>query len=156
MNPADNLRIRCNCSTRPPFPLVESLGVPWVRSFSRKSRAFSGKSRAFLEKALLFLSWSSFSRLKKKSGIFRKSPTFSKDARVRSFSPPEQPRLKIHTGLSGTVQSYWVEKALLFPNWSSFSRQMPSRYVSKFRGFLAVCLYPFALKQTRLFISLIV
>jgi hypothetical protein len=37
-----------------------------VRSFSRKSRAFSGKSRACLEKALLFLSWSSFSHLKKK------------------------------------------------------------------------------------------
>jgi hypothetical protein len=54
----------------------------WVRSFSRKSRAFSGKSRAFLEKALLFPSWSSFSRLKKKPGIFRKCPAFSKDARL--------------------------------------------------------------------------
>jgi hypothetical protein len=53
-----------------------------VRSFSRKSRAFSGKSRAYLEKALLFLSWSSFSRLKKKPGIFQTSPTSSKVARL--------------------------------------------------------------------------
>jgi hypothetical protein len=44
----------------------ESRVIFRVRSFSRKSRALSGKSRAFLEKALLFLSWSSFSRLKKK------------------------------------------------------------------------------------------
>ncbi len=40
---------------------------------------------------------------------------------VRSFSRPEKLWLKIHTGSSGTVYSYWVEKALLFPNWSSFS-----------------------------------
>jgi hypothetical protein len=33
-----------------------------------------------LEKALLFLGWSSFSRLKKKPGIFQTSPTFSKVA----------------------------------------------------------------------------
>jgi hypothetical protein len=78
------------------------------------------------------------------------------NARVRSFSRPEKLWLKIHTGSSGTVYSYWVEKALLFPNWSSFSRQTPSPYVSKFRGFLAVCLYPFALKQTWHFFSLIV
>jgi hypothetical protein len=53
-----------------------------VRSFSQKSRVFSGKSRACLEKALLFLGWSSFSRLKKKPGIFQTSPTFSKVARL--------------------------------------------------------------------------
>jgi hypothetical protein len=35
-----------------------------------------------LEKALLFPSWSSFSRLKKKPGIFRKCPAFSKVARL--------------------------------------------------------------------------
>jgi hypothetical protein len=28
-----------------------------------------------------------------------------------------------------------VEKALLFPNWSSFSRHMPSPYVSNSGGF---------------------
>ncbi len=28
-----------------------------------------------------------------------------------------------------------MEKALLFPNWSSFSRQTPSPYVLNFRGF---------------------
>jgi hypothetical protein len=55
--------------------------------------------------------------------------------RVRSFSRPEKLWLKIHTGSSGTVYSYWVEKALLFPNWSSFSRQTPSPYVSNFRRF---------------------
>jgi hypothetical protein len=49
---------------------------------------------------------------------------------VRSFSLPEKLPLKIHTGSSGTVYSYWVEKALPFSNWSSFSRQMPSPYVS--------------------------
>jgi hypothetical protein len=54
---------------------------------------------------------------------------------VRSFSRPEKLWLKIHTGSSGTVYSYWVEKARLFPNWSSFSRQMPSPYVFNFRGF---------------------
>jgi hypothetical protein len=54
---------------------------------------------------------------------------------VRSFSRPEKLPLKIHTGSSGTVYSYWVEKALLFPNWSSFSRQTPSPYVLNFRGF---------------------
>jgi len=54
---------------------------------------------------------------------------------VRSFSRPEKLWLKIHTGSSGTVYSYWVEKARLFPNWSSFSRQMPSPYVSNFRRF---------------------
>ncbi len=54
---------------------------------------------------------------------------------VRSFSRPEKLPLKIHTGSSGTVYSYWVEKALLFPNWSSFSRQMPSPYVSNSCGF---------------------
>ncbi len=53
----------------------------------------------------------------------------------RSFSRPEKLWLKIYTGSSGTVYSYWVEKALLFPNWSSFSRQMPSPYVSNFCGF---------------------
>jgi hypothetical protein len=55
--------------------------------------------------------------------------------RVRSFSRPEKLRLKIHTGSSGTFYSYWVEKALLFANWSSFSRQMPSPYVSNSCGF---------------------
>ncbi len=75
---------------------------PRVRSFSRKSRAFSGKSRAFLEKALLFLSWSSFSRLKKKSGIFRKSPTFSKDARLFN-----------HTSM------FWKSRAC-FISWNDF------------------------------------
>ena len=54
---------------------------------------------------------------------------------VRSFSRPEKLWLKIQTGLSGTVYLYWVEKALLFPNWSSFSRQMPSPYVSNSCGF---------------------
>ncbi len=49
-----------------------------------------------------------------------------------SFSRPEKLPLKIHTGSSGTIYSYWVEKALLFPNWSSFSRQLPSAYVSNF------------------------
>jgi hypothetical protein len=47
--------------------------------------------------------------------------------------------LKIHTGSSRAIYSYWVEKALLFPNWSSFSRQLPSPYVSNFRRF---SLYP--------------
>ncbi len=55
--------------------------------------------------------------------------------RVRSFSRPEKLPLKIHTGSSGTIYSYWVEKALLFPNWSSFSRHMPSPYVSNSCGF---------------------
>ncbi len=36
--------------------------------------------------------------------------------RVRSFSRPEKLPLKIHTSSSGTVYSYWVEKALLFSN----------------------------------------
>ncbi len=54
---------------------------------------------------------------------------------VRSFSRPEKLWLKIHTGSSRTVYSYWVEKARLFPNWSSFSRQMPSPYVSNSCGF---------------------
>jgi hypothetical protein len=53
--------------------------------------------------------------------------------RVRSFSRPEKLPLKIHTDSSGTFYSYWVEKALLFPIWSSFSRHMLSRYM-----FLAV------------------
>jgi hypothetical protein len=35
-----------------------------------------------LENARLFPSWSSFSLLKKKPGIFRKCPAFSKDARL--------------------------------------------------------------------------
>jgi hypothetical protein len=55
--------------------------------------------------------------------------------RVRSFSRPEKLPLKIHTGSSRAIYSYWVEKALLFPNWSSFSRQLPSPYVSNFRRF---------------------
>ena len=54
---------------------------------------------------------------------------------VRSFSRPEKLPVIIHTGSSGTIYSYWVEKALLFANWSSFSRQMPSPYVSNFRRF---------------------
>ncbi len=54
---------------------------------------------------------------------------------VRSFSRPEKLPLKIHTGSSGTIYSYWVEKALLFANWSSFSRQMQSPYVSNSCGF---------------------
>ncbi len=54
---------------------------------------------------------------------------------VRSFSRPEKLPLKIHTGSSGTFYSYWVEKALLFANWSSFSRKMPSPYVSNSCGF---------------------
>ncbi len=45
-----------------------------------------------------------------------------KEPRVRSFSRLEKLPLKIHTGSSGTIYSYWVEKALLFANWSSFSR----------------------------------
>jgi hypothetical protein len=48
--------------------------------------------------------------------------TWGKNTLVRSFSRPEKLLLKIHTGSSGTIYSYWVEKALLFPNWSSFSR----------------------------------
>jgi hypothetical protein len=66
----------------------------WVRSFSRKSRAFSGKSRAFLENARLFPSWSSFSRLKKKPGIFQKCPAFSKDARLFNHTGYSQYVLK--------------------------------------------------------------
>jgi hypothetical protein len=62
-----------------------------------------------------------------------KDPTLK--TRVRSFSRPEKLPLKIHTGSSGAIYSYWVEKALLFPNWSSFSRHMPSPYVSNFRRF---------------------
>ena len=38
-------------------------------------------------------------------------------------------------GLERTIYSWWVEKALLFANWSSFSRQMPSPYVSNSCGF---------------------
>jgi hypothetical protein len=71
--------------------------------------------------------------------VWRKSRAFSENARVRSFSQPEKLPLKIHTGSSGTVYSYWVEKALLFPNWSSFSRQTPSPYVSGFRRFSLNC-----------------
>ncbi len=54
---------------------------------------------------------------------------------IRSFSQPEKLWLKIHTGSSRTVYSYWVEKALLFPNWSSFSRQLTIPYVSSFCRF---------------------
>jgi len=37
------------------------------------------------------------------------------------FSRPEKLPLKIQTDSSGTFYSNWVEKALLFANWSSFS-----------------------------------
>jgi hypothetical protein len=54
---------------------------------------------------------------------------------IRSFSRPEKLPLKFHTGSSRAIYSYWVEKALLFSNWSSCSRQMPNPYVSKSCGF---------------------
>ncbi len=65
----------------------------------------------------------------------------NKNIRVRSFSRPEKLWLKIHTGSSGTVYSYWVEsggKALLFSNWSfeeKVGHFLPSPYVFNFRGF---------------------
>jgi len=51
------------------------------------------------------------------------------------ISRPEKLPLKIHTGYSRTFYSYWVGKALHFQNWSSFSRHMPSPYVSNSCGF---------------------
>jgi hypothetical protein len=55
-----------------------------------------------------------------------------KITRVHSFSRPEKLPLKIHKGSSRTFYLYWVEKALLFPNWSSFCRHMPSPSLANF------------------------
>ncbi len=54
---------------------------------------------------------------------------------VHSFSRSQKLLLKVHTDSSRTFYSYWVEKALLFSNWSSYSRQIPSPYDSNFRRF---------------------
>jgi len=67
-----------------------------------------------------------------KTKAFHKPSSPELGDRVRSFSRPEKLPLKIHTGSSGDIYSYWVGKALLFPNWSSFSRQTPRPYVFNF------------------------